>query len=460
VAQLIAKGLTNQEIASELVLSSGTVANHVAAILTRLGLGSRAEIATWATAHGLNGTQDRLLVTLERLLEVQPNGLKSAMDQAASLLAAVLGTDKVDAFLHDEETDTLVAVGASNTPVARQQHAMGLDRQPLANGGRAVEVFLTGKPHLNGRVDSDGEELIGIKRRLGIRSQVGVALDVAGVRRGLLMAQSLQPDFFSERDLHFLEAVGRWVGSVVQRVELAERAAAAALEQGRRLAAEELVTVLAHDLRNHLTPLRARLQILSRRAAREGHATNLGDTAQLLQDFERLGRLIAGLLDIARLDQGLFTLSPQPVDVAALAREIAHDMSWPGAAVRLEAPAELTVRADPIRLRQGLENLLANAAEHTSNGFPVEFAVRAEQRAEHTWAVISVTDRGPGIPPDLLPRLFDRFTKGPGSDGLGLGLHLARQIALAHGGSLDVTSKLRTGTTFRLSLPSAGHRPH
>jgi DNA-binding CsgD family transcriptional regulator len=141
VVQLIARGASNEEIASELVLTNGTVANHVAGILGRLGLSSRAQIAAWATAHGLNGTLDRLLVTLERLLEVQPTGLKPAMDRAATLIAEVLGTDKVDAFLHEAETATLVAVGASDTPMARLQRSTGLDRQPLANGGRAAEVF-------------------------------------------------------------------------------------------------------------------------------------------------------------------------------------------------------------------------------------------------------------------------------------------------------------------------------
>jgi DNA-binding CsgD family transcriptional regulator len=174
VAALLARSFSNAEIASHLALARGTVANHVAAILGRLGLGSRAQVATWATTHGLSGTQDRLLVTLERLLDVQPTGLEPAMDEVASLLADVLGTSKVELFLYEPETATLVAVGASETPPARQQHAIGLDRQPLANGGRAVEVFRTGRAHRDGRVDRDSQELIGIRRGLGVRSQPGV----------------------------------------------------------------------------------------------------------------------------------------------------------------------------------------------------------------------------------------------------------------------------------------------
>jgi two-component system OmpR family sensor kinase len=76
-------------------------------------------------------------------------------------------------------------------------------------------------------------------------------------------AQSAQPEFFAEQDLRFLQAVSRWVGSVVHSAELAERTEAAILEKGRRMAADELVTVLAHDLRNYLTPIRARVQLLT-----------------------------------------------------------------------------------------------------------------------------------------------------------------------------------------------------
>ena len=454
IATLIARGFSNEDIANALVLTSGTVANHVAAMLGRLGLNSRGQIAAWATANGLNGTQDRLLGTLERLLEVQPTDLRTAMNQVSTLIAEVLGTDKVDAFLHDSETDTMVAVGASHTPMGRQQHAVGLDRQPVANGGRAVEIFQTGESHADGHVDQDPDELIGIKRTLGVRSQIGVPLEVAGDRRGALVAQSSQADFFAQRDLLFLQAVSRWVGNVVHRVELVERTTAAAREQGRRLAAEELVTVLAHDLRNYITPLRARLEMLARRASREQHATNLSDAQNLLLGVDRLRRLISDLLDVARVDQGLFTISPQPVDVATLARELADDLDTPTVQIRVQAPPELSAVADIARLRQALANLLANATQHSPDGGTVSLDVSVEQRDGGTWAVFTVSDNGSGIPPDVQRRLFERFVKTSDSQGLGIGLYLARQIAAAHGGVLEVTSNLGQGTTFRLSMPT------
>jgi two-component system, OmpR family, sensor kinase len=405
----------------------------------------------------LMSTSERHLATLERLLDIQPTDLKVAMDEVATLLAEMLGTDKVDAFLHEPETDTLVAVGASRTPMGRHQRAIGLDRQPVANGGRAVEVFQGGEPYMNGRVEDDACELIGVRQRLGVRSQVIVALDVNGARRGTLAAQSAQTDFFRDQDLRFLQAVSRWVGSVVHRAELAERTEAALLEKGRRIAADELVTILAHDLRNYLTPIGARVQLLSRRAAREHNDANVRELGILQQTVDRFAVLISELLDVARLDQGLFTLSPQPLDLAALAHELAERFSAPGrTAIRLDTPPELHVVADPARLRQALDNLLANAEHHSPDGVAVTLGVATEARDGEDWAVITVRDEGPGIQPDLLPRLFDRFAKSEGSDGIGLGLHLAQQIAKAHGGTLEVRSSPGAGTTFRLLLPVDG----
>src|SRR5207249_262856 len=110
------------------------------------------------------------------------------------------------------------------------------DRQALANGGRVVQVFLTGEPHFDGDVHQDRDELIGIRRELNVRSQLAVPLEMGDVRRGVLTAQSTQPDFFAERDLLFLRAVSRWVANTAHRAELAGRNAAAAVEQGRRIA--------------------------------------------------------------------------------------------------------------------------------------------------------------------------------------------------------------------------------
>ena len=121
IAGLVARGYTNQQIASELVISQGTAANHIQEMRTRLGLSSRAELATWASQRGLATAQNRMLTTLERLLAIDARDLDAALDAATQAVAEALEAEKVDAFLYDESTTTLVARGTSPTPLGRKQ---------------------------------------------------------------------------------------------------------------------------------------------------------------------------------------------------------------------------------------------------------------------------------------------------------------------------------------------------
>lgn len=88
--------------------------------------------------------QQRLLTTLERLVAIQAIDMKGALDEASDLVADAVGADKADAFILEAASETLVALGTSNTPMGRRQHQLGLNRTPLANGGQAVEVFQNG----------------------------------------------------------------------------------------------------------------------------------------------------------------------------------------------------------------------------------------------------------------------------------------------------------------------------
>ena len=221
--------------------------------------------------------QDRLLTTLEGLLELPATEVKATLDQATSLIAEVLAADKVDVFFHDPASETLVALGTSDTPMGRRQRAIGMDRLPFANGGRTIEVFLTGAPFLTGHADQDPEVLVGLKDGLGVKSEIAAVFEVKTLRRGVLLAVSSAPEFFSEQDLHFLEAVAHWIGIVIHRAELIERLKQEAMEQGRRLASEELLTVMAQDLRNYLTPIRGRIELLEQRAHREGRGQDIRD---------------------------------------------------------------------------------------------------------------------------------------------------------------------------------------
>ncbi|KYF70618.1 histidine kinase [Sorangium cellulosum] len=404
--------------------------------------------------------EGRLMATLERLLELPAANLRQSLNQASELLASALGAEKIDVFLFDPSRKTMRALGTSNTPMGRLQQSLGLDIHPVANGGTIAGVFTTGDPHITGHADQVPGELPGVVHDLGVRSHIAVPLFVEGERRGVVSAQSAAPEFFCDEDLRFLGAVSHWIGAVTHRAELVEQVAAAALGQGRRQVAEELITVLAHDLRNYLSPLLSRLELLHRRAEIEGRAEDARDLDRASDSVAQLGHLISDLLDVGRLEQGLFEIVPMSLDLAALAQEIARTLGAPSVDVRVEGPPELMVVADRARLRQALENLVSNAIKHSPAGrwVLVKLSSELQEGIEHVH--VDVIDHGAGVPPEILPRIFDRFVTGGHASGMGLGLYLASRIAAAHGGSLTVSSPPGTGATFRLSLPVSGPPDH
>ena len=394
---------------------------------------------------------DRLLSLVQQLLAIEETEIPKALNRAATLVVQAFAAEKVDVFLYEQKGQSLIAQGVSQTPLGQLQRSIGMDRLPLANGGRVAEVFQTGATYRSGQVDQDPKELPGIKDALGIRSMLAVPLIIGGERRGVIQVNMTQPDFFTEHDQDFLEGVTHWVGTVIHRAELLQQVAHAAAEEARRGTAEELVTVLAHDLRNYLTPLQGRLGLLTRRAKKEQRSRDLDDLAGITTTMSRLERLIADLMDTARLSQGLFTLTKQPIDLTMLVEEVAMMLSTPSVQIKVHMPTELIAWVDADRLRQAVENVLSNAVKHSPKGKTV--LIHAEVQEEDTEAVLSVSDQGPGIPEELLSTLFEPFRAGSGSKGLGLGLYLARQIALAHGGQLSVDTTYQDGARFLLHLP-------
>ncbi|WP_437929521.1 GAF domain-containing sensor histidine kinase [Sorangium sp. So ce291] len=404
--------------------------------------------------------EGRLMATLERLLELPAADLRQSLNQASELLASALGADKIDVFLFDPSRKTLRALGTSNTPLGRLQRSLGLDIHPVANGGSIAGVFTTGDPHTTGHADQVPGELPGVVHELGIRSHIAVPLFVEGERRGVVSAQSAAPEFFCDEDLRFLGAVSHWIGALTHRAELVEQVTSVAHAQGRRQVAEELITVLAHDLRNYLSPLLSRLELLHRRAEIAGRDDDTRDLDRASESIAQLGRLISDLLDVGRLEQGLFEVVPMAMDLAALVQDIARTLGTPSVEVRVEGPPELMVAADRSRLRQALENLVSNAIKHSPAGKSVLIKLSNDLRAGMEYVHIDIIDHGAGVPPELLPRIFDRFVSGGSASGMGLGLYLASRIAAAHGGSLTVNSPPGNGATFRLTLPVSGPPDH
>jgi two-component system sensor histidine kinase BaeS len=150
------------------------------------------------------------------------------------------------------------------------------------------------------------------------------------------------------------------------------------------------------------------------------------------------------------------SLHREPVDPDVLVDEVVR--SFAGAAttaevtVRAEVPDDLPILdVDPVRLREVLTNLVANAIRHT----PAGGSVTVSAAVADPWLELRVVDTGPGIDPTVLPHVFERFVKAAGSGGSGLGLAIARSLTEAHGGTLEVEASGSGGTTFRARLPLA-----
>lgn len=216
--------------------------------------------------------QDRLLKTLERLLELPTTDVNSTLNQAAQLVAEVLAAEKVDAFLHNSVTDTLVAVGTNDTPMGKRQQAVGMDR-----------VFL--------------------------------------------------------------------------------------------------------------------------------------------------------------------------INMVDLVQEVVPAFSGPDTPIHVHAPQEMVLSADPNRLRQVLENLLTNAVEYAPKHIPIKVQLDKVRRIDGPWMLLTVSNAGPGLPPERCVQLLRPFVAGVTSTGLGLGLYLANRIAAAHYGTLTVDSPRGHGVQVTLALP-------
>jgi two-component system sensor histidine kinase MtrB len=218
-----------------------------------------------------------------------------------------------------------------------------------------------------------------------------------------------------------------------------------ALEASHR----RFVADVSHELRTPLTALTTAADVLAL------HSDGLDDAGHrsarlLVLESRRLAALVADLMEISRLDAGAAPMAWEQVDVGRLAAAAVAARGWTGQ-VQLAAADGCTTVADPRRLDAVVANLVGNAIEH---GEP---PVRVRVAADATRVAVVVSDGGPGIAPEHLDHVFDRFYKAdasrPRSSGSGLGLAIARENARLHGGEVTVASRPGTGAVFTLVLP-------
>jgi PAS domain S-box-containing protein len=249
-----------------------------------------------------------------------------------------------------------------------------------------------------------------------------------------------------------LDADGEQVGAVLVVRDVTAR---------RKLEAEkdQFLSVVSHELKTPLTTVKGLSELARRRIARGSNPNDiLSSLDGVAKQIRRMEVLLNDLLDIQRLETGLFPLVCKPSDIAGLvveAQERAQAMTdRHTVVVRLSVEQPLVVNVDKGRIEQVLDNLLSNAIKYSPDGGTISLSLLREDQQ----AVLKVEDQGIGIPDQGREHLFERFYRGPNVPaseygGLGIGLALSREIVLRHDGMLDLERTSPQGTIFKICLP-------
>jgi signal transduction histidine kinase len=223
---------------------------------------------------------------------------------------------------------------------------------------------------------------------------------------------------------------------------------------------DEFIATLAHELRNPLAPIRTGLEILRRVGELPPAAARTREMME--RQLNHMVRLVDDLLDVSRISRGKLELRLAPVAITQVV-EHALEGSQPGLeaaghSLELQLPPQaVLVNGDLTRLAQVLSNLVNNAVKYTPRGGRITLSAGLEDGE----AVVAVRDDGAGIPPDLLPHVFDLFAQGTsarerGQGGLGIGLWLVKKLVEMHGGRIEARSAgPDQGSTFTVRLPRA-----
>lgn len=279
-------------------------------------------------------------------------------------------------------------------------------------------------------------------------SMMGVALTVHGRLVGTLVVASCRPERrYAAADLHLLEEVGRRAALALENARLYYAA------QQAVQARDQVLGIVAHDLRNPLDTILMQATLLRRRG---------GEPERIERAASRINRLIQDLLDVTRMEAGRLSIEPVRVRAAQLVMDSLQAqqelLSESSIELQLQVASELPeIWADRDRLLQVFENLMGNAAKFTAAGGSITIGARPREEEVLFW----VADTGIGISADDLPHIFDRFWQARKAErrGSGLGLPIVKGVIEAHGGHVWVESVPGRGSTFYFTVPAAPSGP-
>jgi two-component system sensor histidine kinase KdpD len=261
-------------------------------------------------------------------------------------------------------------------------------------------------------------------------------------------------------DLRLLQSAARQMAVALERARLDAQVVTARLDAETNEARAALFSSVTHDLRTPLATIMAGVTSLLEEDAAHDEARRRELLEMVLEETDRLNRLLGNLLDLARFEAGALAPAKEPTAIDEVVETVLHRMERRLGSVRVrtqfrDAPE---VAADPVQIDQVVTNLLENAIRFSPEGGEVTVSVAPWKDSVQ----VRVTDRGPGIAPDQRGRVFEAFYRGDagGRSGSGLGLAIARAIVLAHGGRIRVEGSPAGGASVVFELPGTdAHLP-
>jgi signal transduction histidine kinase len=385
-----------------------------------------------------------LLRRYARLVEVTSElasrlDLESLLQRIVAAAQELTDCEGASLLLYDTQSQQLYFEAATN------ELAGGVGRQTVpTESSIAGWVFTNGKPLVvdNALTDPRFFREVDVLTRFRTRSVLGVPLRTQDKTLGVIEAINKRKGRFDEQDERLLVALAAQ--------------AAIAIENSRLFLQSDIVSDITHELRTPLSALMAAAYLLQRPDLPKEQQQKLGES--IYTEVKRLNEMSTDFLELARLESGRIRFTREPIDLAGLVRECLELVRPQAEAdrIRLETAVDSApgpVFGDRNRLKQVVLNLVTNAIKYNQKGG----LVRVSVSAEGSHAVLSVTDTGRGIPPESLPKVFERFYRVPDQEaaaaGTGLGLAIAKRIVESNRGTIEVASQVGQGSVFTVRLP-------
>ena len=391
-----------------------------------------------------HGTELNAVYAIARIV-AETYDTEAGLDAVFRLSRTIFIFDVVSLFLQNEETGEFEPAYALALGRGRSREADLVWGEPAA-----TEAYRSGQTIL--RQEDAGPSVEGRERR---RDYLGLPMMVHGRCVGGLVFGRFGGPSYPPEHIRLAEFVAWHVGQLLENRRMARRIAS--LEAQRELARmqDEFISTISHELRTPLGMIKGYVTTLMREDANWDSETQLEFLEIVDEEADRLRELIDNLLDSSRLETGTLGMTLEPTKLSTIIRDSVSRTQavYPDMDVDIEIGDDIPMlQADPTRIAQVMDNLLSNANKYAPGS---QIAVASDRR--DNVVEIGVQDGGPGIPPEHVPHLFERFYRVPEQTsnvrGTGLGLYICRKIIEAHSGEIGVESQEGSGTRLFFTLP-------